>query len=73
MKSSACSKNNNEKSDELETKRSIHMSFFKERENFIENQIKLAMETNIIENFKINEAQVKIYNEYNIDDNYLTK
>ena len=73
MKSSACSKNNNEKSDELETKRSIHMSFFKERENFIENQIKLAMETNIIENFKINEAQVKIYNEYKIDDNYLTK
>ena len=49
------------------------MSFFKERENFIENQIKLAMETNIIENFKINEAQVKIYNEYKIDDNYLTK
>jgi len=58
---------------EVDSSNMNHNSFFRSKENFLENQIKIAMETNIIENFKTNEAQVKIFNEYKIDENYLGK
>ena len=59
--------------DSINSINSNHFNFFKSKETFLESQIKLAMETNIIENFKTNVAQVKIYNDYNIDENYMGK